>query len=280
MGVSGSTDAHGCLTDLGEGENLVRRMGSVSSSDTGPIGFGAHYSTVSMQQEALIQMFDRQAQSYDQQWNDLAPINSTLHLLTESVLSGLPSTAHILCVGAGTGAEILHLAQRFPTWKFTAVEPSVQMLNVFRDKAEKHGIRSRCVFHSGYLDSLPVREGFDAATAFLVSQFILDRKARAAFFQGIARRLLPGGFLVSSDLSSDLETTGGQSLLELWFKVMSRGGSSDDGIRRMRDAYVRDVAVLPSREVEEMMADGGFEPPTLFYQAGMIRAWYAKRSSS
>jgi tRNA (cmo5U34)-methyltransferase len=91
----------------------------------------------------------------------------------------------------GTGAEIVYLAQRFPQWRFTAVEPSAPMLEVCRLRAEEHGIASRCVFHEGYLDSLPPSEAFDAATSLLVSQFILEREARSDFFRTIAERLRP-----------------------------------------------------------------------------------------
>lgn len=231
-----------------------------------------------MQREELTAVFDQQASSYDEKWSRIAPINSALHLLASAVLSALPSTANILCVGAGTGAEILHLAQRFPEWRFTAVEPSTAMLSVFQRRAEEHGISSRCVFHLGYLDSLPPGESFDAATAFLVSQFILDREARAKFFQGIADRLSPDGILLSSDLAGDLATTGCRTLLEVWFQLMKGGGISPQEIEKMRQAYERDVAVLPPSEVGNVIKSGGFESPVLFFQAGLIHAWYARPS--
>ena len=47
----------------------------------------------------------------------------------------------------------------------------------------------------------------------------------------------------------------------------------------MREAYRRDVAVLPAAQVEAILVSGGFESPIQFYQAGLIRAWYSKRSS-
>jgi tRNA (cmo5U34)-methyltransferase len=61
---------------------------------------------------------------------------------------------------------------------------------------------------------------------------------------------------------------------------MNDGGMSREGIERMRDAYRRDVAVLPPRDVREIIALGGFDLPVGFFQAGMIHAWYAKRSES
>jgi tRNA (cmo5U34)-methyltransferase len=233
-----------------------------------------------MQKEEITALFDKQASSYDQQWSKMAPINDALHLLTSTVLSELPSKANILCVGAGTGAEILYLSQKFPQWHFTAVEPSTAMLEVFRRRAEEHGVSSRCVFHPGYLDSLPSERSFDAATAFLVSQFILERHVRSKFFQSIAERLGQEGVLVSSDLAGDLAATDCRDLLGLWFRVMAGSGISPEGIERMREAYSRDVAVLPPQDVRDIITLGGFDSPVLFFQAGMIHAWYAKRSLS
>ncbi|WP_366557486.1 methyltransferase domain-containing protein [Polaromonas sp.] len=68
------------------------------------------------------------------------------------------------------------------------------MLDVCRNKAEKEGIISRCSFHEGYLESLPSQDAFDAATCFLVSQFILESEARTDFFRTIAVGLCPGEF--------------------------------------------------------------------------------------
>lgn len=234
-----------------------------------------------MQQAEITALFDKQAASYDDQWSKMAPINGALHLLTQAVLADLPSKAKLLCVGAGTGVEILYLAQKFPEWHFTAVEPSTAMLDVFRQRAEEQGISSRCVFHAGYLDSLPVSEPFDAATAFLVSHFMQDRQVRSAFFHSIAERLRPAGVLISSDLTGDLAARECQDLLDVWFRVMSGSGSlpSAEAITRMREAYGRDVAILPPEDVREIIMRGGFDAPVQFFQAGMIHAWFAKRSA-
>lgn len=231
-----------------------------------------------MQRDELTTLFDQQAARYDEQWSRLAPINDTLHLLAEAVLSELPARANILCIGSGTGAEILSLARRFPEWRFTAVEPSVPMQDVFRRKAEACGILSRCSLHAGYLDTLPSGEVFDAATAFLVSQFILDRGLRSAFFQGIADRLAPRGILISSDLAGDMAGADRDELPEMWFRLMKGGGISREVVEQMRAAYKRDVAILPVADVGGLITRGGFESPVHFFQAGMIHGWYARRS--
>lgn len=218
------------------------------------------------------------AAGYDQRFAKLAPMRDALHLLTGAILADLPVDARVLCVGAGTGHELLFLAQKFPEWRFVVVEPSGPMLAVCRQKAEDCGIAQRCEFHEGYLDSLPHTAAFDAATSFLVSQFVLSAEARVGFFQAIAERLRPGGYLVSADLASDTGSAAYQSLLEMWMRLMRETGSPPEQIEKLRVAYERDVAVLPLEQVSSMIAAGGFETPVLFLQTGLIHGWYARRA--
>ena len=171
------------------------------------------------------------------------------------------------------------MAALFPGWTFTAVEPSPAMLTACRERAEAHGFLQRCSFHEGCLDSRPPAEPFDAATCFLVSQFILDAHERSAFFRAIAERLRPGALLASSDLASDLGSADQQSLLEVWFRTMAAADLSADALQRMREAHERDVAVRPAPEVERIIESGGFERPVQFFQAGLIHAWDARRSA-
>src|SRR5690606_27335921 len=138
-----------------------------------------------------------------------------------------------------------HLAHRFPRWRFTALEPSGAMLEACRARAEAEGFADRCRFHHGYLDSLPADAPFDAATCFLVSQFLVDRDARIGFFAGIAARLRPQGLLASSDLASDTASAAYEVLLPAWMRTMAAADVAPDALQRIRDAYTRDVAVLP-----------------------------------
>ena len=224
-------------------------------------------------------LFDEErAAKYDKGFARLAPFRDALHLLIGALFSDLPAEARILCVGAGTGSEILYLAERFPLWRFTAVEPSAPMLAVCRRRTEESGIASRCDFHEGYLDSLPASDPFHAATSLLVSHFILEREARVAYFRAIADRLQPGGYLASADLASDITSPAYQSLLEVWLRLMKTTDITDEQLANLRTAYGRDVALLPLEEVKAVIASGGFEAPVLFLQTCLIHAWWTKRN--
>ncbi|PKL33305.1 MAG: SAM-dependent methyltransferase [Spirochaetae bacterium HGW-Spirochaetae-10] len=228
-----------------------------------------------MNQDELREVFDRQASSYDAQWARMSAMSGALHFLLESVFADLPTEAQILCVGAGTGEELLALSRISPRWRFTVVEPSGAMLQVCRKRADEAGLTSRCTFHEGYVDSLPAVQVYNAATCFLVSQFILETEARTSFFKEIALRLLPSGILASSDLSSDPDHF--DALLALWQRVMSPGDRSPESIARMKTAYAKDVAILTPQALATLIESAGFKRPVPFFQAGLIHAWYARR---
>ncbi len=229
-----------------------------------------------MSESTQPQPFDAQhAANYDERWAPLAPLRDSLHLQMRFILQELPAAARVLCVGVGTGAELLALARAFPTWRFTAVEPSAPMLDVCRRKAVEAGIADRCAFHVGYLQELPPAEPFDAATTILVSQFITDRARRTDFFRDIARRLRPDGLLITADLTT-IAAGQHESLLTVWSQMMRHIGSSEAQIQALMAAYGRDVALLTVPVMEALLTEAGFVRPVRFSQSLLIHAWFAR----
>lgn len=232
-----------------------------------------------MRDEEIKALFDQQAAGYDQQWAGMAPIREALYLLLDALFVGLPSDARILCVGAGTGAEIGHLAARFPGWRFTALDPSGAMLELCRQRAERDGFIDRCDFHEGYLETLPAEPVHDGATCLLVSQFFTDAQARTGFFGEIARRLKPGGLLANADLASDIHSPAYEVLLPGWMTLMSSADVDAQMLERARAAYARDVAVLPAQQVAGIIQAAGFAAPVQFFQAGLMHGWLCQREA-
>lgn len=197
----------------------------------------------------LKDIFDQQAPNYDAQWAKTAPIRDALLYLLDAYFADLPENAHVLGVGVGTGVELVHLAQSHPGWRFTAVEPAAAMLDACRKRAKAEGFAERCEFVEGHVEVLPARKAFDAATCFLVSQFILDASARSQFFAQIQQRLKPGGLLASSDLASNISSPEYEVRLKAWVRVLNSSDVPAEMIERIRKAYSTDVAVLPSAQV-------------------------------
>ncbi|WP_310409918.1 class I SAM-dependent methyltransferase [Chamaesiphon sp. OTE_8_metabat_110] len=223
--------------------------------------------------------FNREmAATYDQRNTVFAPLREALNFLIHAILAELPSDARILCVGVGTGVELIDLAQAFPQWQFTGIEPAAPMLDICRQRIAENGLTSRCTLHEGYLDSLPPVDSFDAATCLFVSHFLMLSEDRRHFFEQIAVRLRPQGYLINADLAADLAASEYADMLNVWLRVMQGGGDvSAEQIAKVRAAHSRDVAVLPPSAVAAIIAAGGFEPPVQFYQNLLMHAWYARR---
>lgn len=211
------------------------------------------------------------AANFDKQREKLAPLKDALHLIMQAAFSALADDARVLCVGAGTGAEVFNLALAFPGWRFTVIEPEADMIAICREKAEQQKLTARCEFHQGFLDSYQGSTDFDAATAILVSHFITDRQKRIDFFSAITRHLRKGGLFVNADLSGNPATPSYLSSMAIWQAMNQRAG-----IQFSPEAFANRVAISPISEIEEMLRSSGFSDPLLIYRALFIHAWVSR----
>lgn len=230
-----------------------------------------------MEKDQIKEIFDNMAESYDKTRESLAPLNDSLHLLMGVILSKLPKDAKILCVGAGTGAEIIYLATKFPHWKFTAVDPSASMLEVCHRRLCELGIEDRCEFYADYLENLYLSNDYDAATLILVSQFINDTEFRIDLFRNIAEKLKQGGILISADLSGDIYSIEYEKILNVWARMMIQGEVQTQSIENIRQSHKSGISFLTPEKVTDMIESAGFEKPVHFYQMAFIHAWFCQK---
>lgn len=215
------------------------------------------------------------AEAYDRKNAGLKPISECLHFLTRLVLADLPADARVLCVGVGTGAEILSLAEAHPGWSFVGVDPSGEMLEVGRHRLAEAGVLERCHLVTGYVEDVTERD-FDAVVSLLVAHFI-QRADRPAFYRAIHERLKPGGRFVSAEISGDLDAPEFPAMLEDWKQVQALMGATPESLAALPDMLRTVLGVVPPAETEALWREAGFPLPTPFFQAFMIRGWHGVR---
>lgn len=231
-----------------------------------------------MSKQDASQFFDKKSSdSYDARFKKIGAINDNLHLLIGIVLDGLPADANILCVGVGTGTEILTLAQAHPGWTFTGVDPAESMLDIAREKTEAAGLKSRCTLVHGYVSDVAEGENFDAVLCLLVTHFLKDRTERQAIFNAMAARLKKGGTLITADITGDTTAPAFDAIFEKWKTMHKFAGAAEDRLEKIRGDLDNHVAILPGTAIEEFYRNSGFAVPVAFFQSLLIRGWYARK---
>ena len=223
------------------------------------------------------EFFDKQAsESYDQRIKPIAPIIDNLHFLIRLILKDL-ADPHILCVGVGTGTEILELARAFPSWRFTGIDPSASMLDVCRRRLHQADLLTRCELYHGYLSDLPKIERFDAILCLLVAHFIKDSRERQALFSEMTARLKTAGYVIHAEISYDLSAAEFPDIGEKWKALHRVAGASEERVENILKTLQEDVAVLPPASTEHLFRNSGLPMPIPFFQSLLIRAWYAQK---
>jgi tRNA (cmo5U34)-methyltransferase len=217
------------------------------------------------------------AQHYDERNGKLSRISDCLHFLIRLTLRDLPSHARILCVGAGTGAEILSLAEAFPNWRFVALDPSLSMLDVCRDRLKNAGLADRCELVHGYVQDLPAKADCDAVLSVLVAHFV-KREDRPGFLRHMVDHLRMGGTLVTAEISFDLDSADFPSMLKGWEAVQEQMGATPESLAALPKVLREVLTVLSPAETEELLRRSGIDSPVRFFQAFMISAWHGRRA--
>lgn len=217
------------------------------------------------------------AAKYDRRIRLFCPSYDALHQMIVPWLQELPESSSFLSAGAGTGAEIVTLGRRFPSWHFVAVDVSPDMLNACQNRAAEAGMSSRVTFFNGRLQEYQSPVPFDAASSVFVAHFIKGRDEKLAYFRSIAASLKPGGLFVLADLFGDKSTPEFARLLDAWLLHYAAHGVSAEELVKDRAHVESDVAFIPESELIALLHEAGFGNTLRFYQTYLFGGWVATR---
>jgi tRNA (cmo5U34)-methyltransferase len=226
----------------------------------------------------VIDHFSEAAKMYDEKNRQLAPISDNLHFLIRLILQEAPTHSRVLCVGVGTGAEILSLAKAFPEWSFVGVDPSMGMLDVCRERLEAAGVFNRCELLQGYVHDVPSGENFDIALSIFVAHFV-KREDRVSFYQGMSQRLHTRGILINTEISYDLDSQEFPLMLKNWAAVQSLMGATPESLAKLSQVLRENLTVISPTETEGLLKQSGIDTPVRFFQAFMISGWYGIKTT-
>lgn len=232
-----------------------------------------------MSKEQMVKIFDDMGgDTYDKNNSFFSPINKNLNFLIDLILKDLPSNARILCVGVGTGADIIDLANNNKSWSFVGIDPAKSMLDRCEVKLRENSLQNRCELFHGYLSDFKTDESFDAVLCLYVMHFLKDLSERAQMYSLMAKHLKPDGHLIDTQITVDFSSKDYQSLLENWKNLHGLAGSSKEKLNGMNKVLEEQLGVLSPSAVENLILNNGFRNATTFFQAFLIKGWHARKS--
>jgi len=222
---------------------------------------------------------EERAAAYDDKIRRLAPGYDVLHeTIANLAATQLADDAHLLVVGAGTGEEIVRLGRTQPGWRFTAVDPSAEMLERSQERVEKEGVGDRVTYVQERVEDLPSEARFDGATSVFVAHFLQDPTVQQQYVRAIARRLRPGSPLVLADLFEGPSAEVFDALVAAWRHGVRRAGLSDEAVERTFDQIERQIDFVAADALSQILTDAGFSAPTRFYQNLLWGGWWTHKT--
>ena len=195
-----------------------------------------------------------------------------LHRMTGLLLAErVPADAHILVLGAGGGLELKAMAEAYPGWTFTGVDPAGAMLRLAAQTLGADAHRAELI--EGYIDDAPAGP-FDGAVCLLTLHFLAtDERIRTA--AQIRARLKSGAPFVAAHGSFPQGPGERDRWLDRYASYAVASGVDPEQTAAARAAVSTHVAMLSPEADEAVLRDAGFTGVEQFYAAFTWRGWVA-----
>lgn len=193
-----------------------------------------------------------------------------LHRMTGILLAEqVPADAHILVLGAGGGLELKALAEAYPGWRFTGVDPAGAMLGLAAQTmgAEAH----RATLIEGYIDDAPLGP-FDGAVCLLTLHF-LNAAERTRTAAAIRQRLKPGAPFVAAHSSFPQGADRRGAWLDRYAAFAIASGAPAEQANGAKAAVAVHLNLYSPQQDAAILRDAGFGSVEQFYSAFTWAGW-------
>jgi tRNA (cmo5U34)-methyltransferase len=199
---------------------------------------------------------------------------SVMHELTAQLIAETtPREGSVLVIGAGGGIELKAFAASHPSWCFTAVDPSAEMLAVAKEAMA--GSAARVAWVQGYIADAPAGP-YDSVTCLLTLHLISDDGEKLQALQEMKRRLKPGGAFAVVDNCFDRSLPDFARKLARFIEHARNRGVPEDVLARVAtDVETKTESVSEQRELA-LLEQAGFRDIELYFAGLSWRGFIAR----
>ncbi|MFC3747200.1 class I SAM-dependent methyltransferase [Paenibacillus sp. GCM10012306] len=192
-----------------------------------------------------------------------------------AVRLGNHTSAKVLVVGAGGGQEIVTIGAKHKNWHFTGIDPSSRMLEIASRRIREAGFEQQTTLLQTGLEGFPHQEPYDAATCMLVLHFVKEREQKKQMLAQIANQLKPGAPFFLSSINGEASSEAWTHMMRAWQSHMLDQGISNTEWQQFADSFGVTSHPLPSKEVELLLEEAGFNTISRYFSSYLVEAWFA-----
>ena len=206
-----------------------------------------------------------EAAGYDVQIHRFIPhYDDMLATGVELLASLVAPDAHVLDVGAGTGALSDAVLKGLPQARVTLLDVDVEMLAEARRRLQ--GFGNRVAFREGsFLDPLPP---CDAIVASLALHHVHDLELKTRVYRAVHAALTPGGVLLNLDAAISDDPRVNALVFSRWAAHMAEHGIAEDEARGHFAAWADEDRYFPLVAELPALRNAGFAEVECFWRRG------------
>lgn len=183
---------------------------------------------------------------------------------------------HVIVVGAGGGQELATLAPLLPDARFTAIDPSDNMLMLAKARLAQEDIDVPITYIAGELVASEI-EVADIVTCHLVLHFLKAHEAKRALLTQIAQSVRIGGRVFLSSINGDVDSELFQEQLKAWERFALRNGVKPHQWEAFAQSFGREMMPISSAQLLADVESVGLRVVQKYYQAYGIEAYCLER---
>jgi tRNA (cmo5U34)-methyltransferase len=137
------------------------------------------------------------------------------------------------------------------------------------------GLTDRVRLFKGYVDDLPTDRLYGGATVAMVLHFVPDNGGKLKLLCDAAKRLKSAAPLVLMDAHGDLSAPESKLLVEAWKHQQNLAGVKWEDVESGMKERMKAIHFVPSKRIEQLLAEAGFHRIQRFFQNFMLGGWIA-----
>jgi tRNA (cmo5U34)-methyltransferase len=217
------------------------------------------------------------AEDYDVQIRRFIPHYDEMIATGVGVLAALvPSDAHVLDLGGGTGALSQAVLDGLPNARVTVLDVDADMLAEARRRLASFGDRVSFQ-HASFLDPLPAA---DAVVASLALHHVHDLETKSALYRAIYDALSPHGVLLNLDAAVTEGARLNRLMFDRWAERMGDHGISDTKARGHFTSWAEEDRYFPLDAELAALREAGFDEVECFWRRELGAVICGLRGSS